>query len=249
MTENADPISETPETPEAPEISEAPEVPEISEAPKEQVPSHLVRASKITRYGLDDLCYKLLIEEGKTLDYTTGACNEDLEKRNDGEVYAEVNRTNVHNWLSKFRKRLRQEEKEKRTKQSIIESVRDLCDQLKENIASFSDLMSEKMEAGQIGDLVKVHSALHSDMKLLATIEGRINTVVPIDTFKENFLAILDIITTDAYLTTRDKQRLLTQISGRIKVDVGQRKPKTKNLDEILGPAATQPRFDANTNN
>jgi len=165
--------------------------------------------SKIIQYGLEDLTYSCLMEKRLSVAKTVKALNDELRKRKDGRVYKEVNDTNVYLYL----RRLKTQLASRPGASSHIDELPNILVQLRTNINKLVDKFDEMIDEGTgVGDMVKVHDALHKDMKFLAALEGRLKTYVTVETFTTNVMQIVDVIEKDSELTSRDKRRLLYKI-------------------------------------
>lgn len=191
---------------------------DVFDVPKKY--SNLRAKSKIIQYGLAEKVTYWAFTEKRTLKEIAALCNKDLEQRNDGKEYVEISSINVQIFVNQERKEQTDEVKD------LMKSgqVGDVMDELKVLIIALKEkfwTMFEKENVGKTGtsDFVRLHNALHEDIKLLANLQGKLRSYITFDTLAENIMRIIDIVESDKELSNRDKKRLIYKIRDVLTIE------------------------------
>lgn len=174
---------------------------------------------KVEYFGFGDFVWKQYALEGKTVSYITKLCNQKLDEEG-FDTKHRLNQMNVLNYIRKAEKELGPTERQRLVATRVDEIV-DVITKLKLALLKAEQLLDEAFEAGNIKRFTEVHKALHDDLKLLATIQGRLKIPVTLELMHRNIDAILEVIKAAPDILPEIKRRILLEMAEKVVLKEG----------------------------
>lgn len=183
----------------------------------------VVYSTKIEKLGVEDEIWDEIVVKGRTYRETSEKINRKLRQNG---IKEKISLMNISYYLKKLKSKIR--EHDRRDIRTRLNSVVNIVGELENILTDIKDSMEEiqgkKALAPNDQQYLIFHEAFHRDVrsfvdtsKLLAGIQGKLQTNITIDVVDIEFRKILQILTETDKIPNHVKKELLMEIRDKIK--------------------------------
>lgn len=171
--------------------------------------------SKIEKYGLQNLVWKLVIEKNEGLPAVVKACNAEI-KRLEIVKPTWISINNIKHHLKRIQRAIAEYDTEF-IRERLNKAV-NIVEKIHDSISRIEEKAEEAYDRDSISELVALSRVLNESMHLLANVQGKLQPGITIQMYNTSVSQIVNVIEEAEFVLPEARAKLLEGIASVIDI-------------------------------